>query len=129
MKRVLLPVLLVVAAAVMSGCVYEYTEQDGYRMAVINEGFPVPKNAYEVKAEDCTTVIAKSAKYKLKGIGDEEGTPPEDYLEEIQRWGWTELEDKRVGNVHYFEKKGKIMSLIIGPNIFDVFEMSDELEL
>ncbi|WP_336823831.1 hypothetical protein [Sporosarcina sp. USHLN248] len=128
MRRLLISMLLF-AAVLLTGCTYEYTEEDGYRMAVINEGFPVPKNAYELRPEDCTTEITKSAKYKLKGIGDEEGTPPKDYLEEIQRWGWTELEDKRVGHVHYFEKEGKIMSLIIQKNVFDVFEMSEHLEL
>ena len=85
-KRLLIPMLLF-ATLIMTGCAYEYTEEDGYRMAVINEGFPVPKNAYELKPEDCTSEIAKSAKYRLKGIGDEEGTPPADYLEEIQGMG------------------------------------------
>lgn len=128
MRNVLM-LILIVGTIMMTGCAYEYAKEDGYRMAVINEGFPIPKNAYELEPEDCTNVIAKSAKYKLKDIGDEEGTPPQDYLDEIERWGWTELEDKRVGHVHYFEKKGKVMSLIIQQNVFDVFEMSDELEL
>ena len=127
-KRMSIPLLLFVTL-IMTGCVYEYTEEDGYRMAVINEGFPVPKNAYELKPEDCTSEIAKSAKYRLKGIGDEEGTPPEDYLQEIKEWGWTELEDEQVGHVHFFEKEGKIISLIIQENVFDVFEMSENVEL
>ncbi|MBE1553034.1 hypothetical protein [Sporosarcina limicola] len=127
MKRILIPILLL-ASMVMTGCVYQFTEEDGYRMSVINNGFPVPKNAYELQPEDCTTEIAKSAKYSLENIGDEEGTPPEDYLEEIQNWGWAEMEDKRVGHVHYFKKEGKIISLIIQKDIFDVFEMSDEVK-
>ena len=128
MKKVLV-LMLLLAAMVMTGCSYHYAEEDGYRMSVINSGFPVPKNAYEIRPEECTTEIAKSAKYKLKDIGDEEGTPPADYLNEIEVWGWTEIEDKRAGHVHYFKKEGKIMSLIIQKNVFDVFEMSDQVVL
>ncbi|QTD39699.1 hypothetical protein [Sporosarcina sp. Te-1] len=127
MKRLIAAAAL--SAIVLTGCSYEYTDEDGYRMAVINEGFPVPKNAYELRPEDCTTEIAKSAKYKLNNIGDAEGTPPDEYLAEIEKWGWTELMDKRLGNVHYYEKEGKIISLIIQKNVFDVFEMSDGVEL
>ncbi|GKV54955.1 hypothetical protein NCCP2222_09020 [Sporosarcina sp. NCCP-2222] len=127
MKRLLAAAVL--SAIVLTGCSYEYANEDGYRMVVINEGFPVPKNAYEIKPEDCTTEIAKSAKYKLKNIGDAEGTPPAEYLAEIEKWGWTELTDKRIGHTHYYEKEGKIISLIIQKNVFDVFEMSDDVDL
>lgn len=122
MRRILLSLLLVMMAA---GCSNVYSEEDGYRMAVINEGFPIPKEAYEVRPEECTTEIAKSAKYRLKGIGDEEGRPPEHYLQEIEKWGWMELEDRRRGHMHYFEKRGKIMALLIQQDVFDVFEMTD----
>lgn len=121
--------ILIIGVWLLSGCSYTFAHEDGYRMAVINEGFPVPNNAYEVKPEDCTTEIAKSAKYKMNDIGDEEGTPPPEYLKEIEKWGWTEMLDERVGNVHYFKKNGKIMSLIIQRDVFDVFEMSDEVKL
>ncbi|MDW0110071.1 hypothetical protein [Sporosarcina aquimarina] len=120
---------ILILGMLLSGCSYTYSHDDGYRMAVINEGFPVPKNAYEVRPEDCTTEIAKSAKYKMKNIGDEEGTPSDDYLHEIEKWGWEEIEEARVGNVHYFKKNKKIISLIIQRDIFDVFEMSDEVKL
>lgn len=121
--------LLLVTTLGLSGCAYHYAEEDGYRMSVINSGFPVPKNAYEIRPEECTTEIAKSAKYKLKDIGDAEGTPPADYLSEIEDWGWSEMEDKRAGHVHYFKKEGKIISLIIQKNVFDVFQMSDDIKL
>ena len=127
MRRLLL--VVVFGSVLLSGCAYTFAHEDGYRMAVINEGFPVPTNAYEVKPEDCTTEIAKSAKYKMKNIGDEEGTPPTNYLEEIEKWGWEELMDARVGNVHYYKKGNKIISLIIQRDVFDVFEMSDEVHL
>lgn len=126
MKRLFIFLLIV---SVLVGCSNVYSEEEGYRMAVINHGFPVPKNASEIRPEICTTEIAKSAKYKLKDIGGEQGEPPMHYLAEIEEWGWTELEDQRVGNIHYYKKEGKIMSLVFQKNVFDVFEMSDEVKM
>ncbi|WP_153733098.1 hypothetical protein [Sporosarcina obsidiansis] len=120
----LLAFLIVTGLLFVTGCSNVYDSADGYRMAVINQGFPVPKNAYEVKPEDCTTEISKSAKYKLQGIGDQDGNPPAHYLNTIEEWGWTELEDERRGSIHFYEKNGKIMSLNIKQNVFDVFEMT-----
>lgn len=128
MKRVLI-VCWIASVLGLAGCAYTYSDEDGYRMAIINTGFPVPKNAYELKPEACTADIAKSAKYKLKDIGDTEGTPPAEYLEEIKQWGWTEIEDSRVGNVHFFKKEGKIMSIVVQKNIFDLFEMNEDVKM
>lgn len=125
MKKVLLLLLLV---GMMTGCANVYSEEEGYRMAIINHGFPVPKNASELKPEACTTQIAKSAKYRLKDIGGDQGEPPAHYLEEIKKWGWTEQGDKRDKNVHFYEKEGKVMSLVFQKHTFDVFEMSGEAE-
>ncbi|MER2088235.1 MAG: hypothetical protein ABS920_00775 [Sporosarcina sp.] len=126
MKRI--PILLFVVG-MMVGCSNVYSAEEGYRMAVINPGFPIPENASELKPEACTTEIAKSAKYKLNAIGGEQGEPPEHYLEEIKKWGWTELEDEQRGNIHFYEKEGKVMSLVFKKNIFDVFEMSSEVKM
>ncbi|BAQ09053.1 hypothetical protein OXB_0581 [Bacillus sp. OxB-1] len=128
MKRMLV-LVLVVAAFGLAGCAYTYSDEDGYRMAVINSGFPVPKNAYEIKPEACTGEIAKSAKYKLKDIGDAEGTPPAAYLGEIEKWGWTEVEESRIGNVHFFKKEGKIMSIVVQKNVFDLYELTEDVKL
>jgi hypothetical protein len=124
MKKSLLLLLLI---SMLTGCANVYSEEEGYRMAIINHGFPVPKNASEIKPEACTTEIAKSAKYKLKGIGGEQGEPPTHYLEEIKKWGWTESEDSRSDHVHFYEKEGKVISLVFQQDIFDVFEMSKEV--
>ena len=124
MKRLLMPMLLFVTL-IMTGCAYEYTEEDGYRMAVINEGFPVPKNAYELKSEDCTSEIAKSAKYRLKGIGD----PASRIYRGNQRMGMDRAGRQAGRPCSLFREKSKIMSLIIQENVFDVFEMSESVEL
>ena len=128
MKRLVIFVVMVMVSMLV-GCSNVYSEEEGYRMAIINNGFPVPKNASELKPEACTTEIAKSAKYRLNGIGGDQGEPPAHYLAEIEAWGWTELEEERSGNVHFYRKEGKIMSLIFQKNIFDVFEMSDEVKM
>ncbi len=125
MKKGLLLLLLI---SMLTGCANVYSEEEGYRMAIINHGFPVPKNASEIKPEACTTEIVKSAKYKLKGIGGEQGEPPTHYLEEIKKWGWTESEDRRSDHVHFYEKEGKVISLVFQRDIFDVFEMSKEVK-
>ncbi|WP_301107528.1 hypothetical protein [Sporosarcina sp.] len=122
----LLALLSVTSLLLLAGCSNVYSQEDGYRMAVINQGFPVPKNAYEVKPEECTDEISKAAKYKLQGIGDEDGNPPDHYLRTIEEWGWTELVEDRRGAIHFYEKNGKIMSLNIRENVFDVFEMTSE---
>jgi hypothetical protein len=126
MNRIL---ILFVIIGMLAGCSNVYSAEEGYRMAVINHGFPVPKNASELKPEACTTEIAKSAKYKLNAIGGEQGEPPGHYLEEIKKWGWTELEGERKGNIHFYEKEGKVMSLVFTKNVFDVFEMSSGMEI
>lgn len=124
----LLALLFSTGVLLVAGCSNVYSQEDGYRMAVINQGFPVPKNAYEVKPEDCTDEISKAAKYKLQGIGDQDGNPPAHYLETIEEWGWTELVDERRGTIHFYEKNGKIMSLNIHQDVFDVFEMTSNPE-
>lgn len=124
MKKVLVLLILV---GMMTGCTNVYGEEEGYRMAIINHGFPVPKNASEIKPEACTTEIAKSAKYKLKGIGGEQGEPPAHYLAEIKKWGWTESEERRSDHARFYEKEGKVISLVFQEDIFDVFEMSKEV--
>ena len=63
MKRVLVLLILV---SVMAGCTNAYSEDEGYRMSLINYSFPVPKNAGEMKPEACTDEITKSSKYKLQ---------------------------------------------------------------
>ena len=126
MKRI---IMLLFIVGVIAGCSNVYSAEEGYRMAVINQGFPVPKNASELKPEACTTEIAKSAKYKLNAIGGEQGEPPSHYLEEIKKWGWTELEDERKGNIHFYEKEGKVISLVFTKNVFDMFEMSSGVEI
>lgn len=124
----LLALLGVTVLLLVSGCANVYSEEEGYRMAAINQGFPIPKEAYEVKAEDCVGEISKSAKYKLKGIGDADGNPPEHYLQTIEKWGWDEIVEDRRGHIHFYEKKGRIMSLNIQQNVFDVFEMMSATE-
>ena len=124
----LLVLLAFVSMAALTGCSNVYSQEDGYRMAIINQGFPVPKEAYEVKPEDCVGEISKSAKYKLKGIGDADGNPPDHYLRTIEEWGWTEMVEDRRGSIHFYEKQGKSMSLNIQQNVFDVFEMTSAID-
>jgi len=112
----------------MAGCTNAYSEDEGYRMSLINYSFPVPKNASEMKPEACTDEITKSSKYKLRNIGgvDEEG-PQEHYLNEIQEWGWTALDEKSSETVRYFGKEDKTICVVFQKNVIDVFEIGGEV--
>lgn len=121
-KRIL---ILLFVASVLAGCTNAFSEDEGYRMSLINYGFPVPKNAGEMRPEACTGEITKSAKYKLRNIGGESGEgPQQQYLDEIADWGWTLMEDQSTEAMRYYEKDSKVMAVIFDKNVIDVFEMS-----
>lgn len=118
-------IILLLIASVLAACTNEFDEDEGYRMSLINYGFPVPKNAGELKPEACTGEITKSAKYKLRNIGGEAGeAPPQQYLDEIADWGWTYMEDHSSSNMRYFKKESKVIAVIFDKNVIDVFEMT-----
>lgn len=114
-------------AGMLVGCTNAFSQDEGYRMSLINYGFPVPKNAGEMRPEACTGEITKSAKYKLRNIGGEadEG-PQQQYLDEIADWGWTVMEEESTDAMRYFEKESKIVCVIFDKHVIDVFEMSTE---
>lgn len=121
MKKVMMALIIV---SMLAGCSNVYSHEEGYRMSLINYSFPVPKNASELKPEACTDEITKSSKYKLKNIGGEdEEKPQENYLDEIEKWGWTALEDRSSETVRYFGKEDKTVCVVFQQNVIDVFEI------
>lgn len=122
MKQILVLLLLV---SMIAGCSNVYSADEGYRMSLINYGFPVPKNAGEMRPEACTDEITQSAKYKLKNIGGEnEEGPQMHYLNEIIAWGWTAMEEESSETTRYFEKESQVICVVFDQHVIDVFEMS-----
>ena len=126
-KRVfpLLALLLILVA----GCSPSYDEDAGYEKSIINESFPVPANAEQVEAEFANPNIEKGVKYNLPKIGGHQGLyPPERYFQEIEKWGWDQLTDKQMGDVHFFKRGETVISVVIKENSFEVYEMKKDAE-
>lgn len=121
MKRLMVLLLVV---GILTGCSNVYSEEEGYRMSLVNYGFPLPKNASEIKPELCVGEISKAAKYKLKNIGGEDGVPQGHYIDEILDWGWVEMKERSVDTARYFTKEDKIVCVVFQKHVFDVFEMN-----
>lgn len=122
MKKIFSALIII---CMMAGCSNVYSHDEGYRMSLINYSFPVPNNASELKPEACTDEITKSSKYKLNNIGGEnEEGPQEDYLAEIEEWGWSVLEDQSSGTVRYFGKDDITVCVVFQQNVIDVFEIN-----
>lgn len=74
-----------------------------YKMSPVHEDFPVPEQALEREVTFRNPNIAEGAKYELENIGGEQGLyPPKAFLEGIRASGWTEIEEERLGHVHFF---------------------------
>ncbi|QUW20290.1 hypothetical protein JSQ81_10400 [Sporosarcina sp. Marseille-Q4063] len=124
MKRIFILLLVV---GTMMGCANTFSEEEGYRISLINYSFPIPKNAGELKPEACTDEITKSAKYKLKNIGGENHEGPQThYLNEIHEWGWTPIDEESSELVRYFSKEDKTVCVVFSKHVIDVFEINKD---
>lgn len=119
-KNTIIIVMLSLFFVAIIGCTSVYEEPvDGYKTSSVHDDFPIPNSAVLTKTitETENPNIDNGAKYEVKGIGGEQGLAlPTRYFQEIQASGWTELEDKRMGHLHFFEKDDKVISL-------EVYEM------
>lgn len=114
----------------LGGCSSTNEEITSYIKAGINEDFPVPANSESSKAKFNNIYIKTGEKYSLKNIGGEQGLyPPSDYFEEINNWGWEELEEERMGHVHFFSKGNTIISIVIKEDYFELYEMKEDFPL
>ncbi|KOR90110.1 hypothetical protein [Paenibacillus solani] len=120
-------VILSLLFSAIIGCTSVYEEPvDSYKSSSVHDDFPIPNSAtlLQTITETGNPNIDNGAKYEVKGIGGEQGLSlPTRYFEEIQASGWDELEDKRAGHFHYFEKDAKVIALEIRENSIGVYEM------
>ncbi|MGC5771194.1 hypothetical protein [Paenibacillus pabuli] len=121
---ILLPLLLL-----NCGCTPSTYEITGYTGSAINDEIPVPVNAKQL---GITTYSDKpnmktSIKYELKHIGGEQGLyVPSDYFEKLSEAGWVEVEEERMGHVHFLKKSDTVIAIEIREDTFEIFEMRQD---
>jgi len=107
---------------------YEY-ESGGYTESLVNEEFPVPVNAESSNVQYNDPNVKYGEKYTLENIGGETGLyQPTEYFDEINKWGWKEVENERMGHVQFFEKEDMIISIVIQEDYFHLYEMKEDFE-
>lgn len=126
--------LLLICSLVLSACSEQsqansHVDIDSYIKSEINEEIPVPADAVVSKVDFSNPNIKEGKKYTLENIGGEQGIyPPLNYFEEMKNWGWEELEDERMGHVHFFRKEEQIISIEIREDYFNLYEMEKDYE-
>ncbi|MFC9707701.1 hypothetical protein ACFTRD_06045 [Paenibacillus sp. NPDC056933] len=118
---ILLPLLLF-----SSGCTPATYEITGYTSSSINEEIPVPVNAKQMslKAYSDNPNFKTGITYELKHIGGEQGLyVPSDYFEKLSEAGWVEVEEERMGHVHFLKKSDTVIAIVFQEHTFEIIEM------
>ncbi|CAM4470014.1 hypothetical protein FHS16_004394 [Paenibacillus endophyticus] len=101
-----------------------YDENAGYKPSTVNNDFIVPLQAESEETKFSNPNILKGLKYNLKDVGGLQGLyPPMHYFEELERLGWMEQKEERMGHAHFFKKETTVMSVIVKEDFFHVYEM------
>lgn len=88
-------------------------------------GFPVPTEAIISITNNLDIRFIHTASYQYENIGGEQGLyPEEEYLKEIEQWGWLENKEERMGHKYQFEKDGREVWFIIHEDRFSVLELA-----
>lgn len=98
----------------------------------MNSDIPVPSNAKPLKVttNSANTNIHMGLAYELEHIGGEQGLyPPTDYFQKLHDEGWIELEEKRLGSVHFFKKDDTVIAIEIHEDTFDIYEMKKDASI
>lgn len=104
-----------------------YDSESGYKKSIVNEDFVVPINAEQQEIDFGNPNILKGLRYNLKNIGGDQGLyPPLRYFQELEKSGWGELKDNRMGHAHYFEKDETVISVVVNEDFIIVYEMKKD---
>ncbi|ACX66554.1 MULTISPECIES: hypothetical protein [Bacillales] len=127
MKKYLTAIIVLPLFLLAVGCTPRYEEPvDGYKPSSVDDDFPIPESAALMKTipEPENPNIDNGAEYEVKGIGGEQGlATPKRYFQEIQAAGWTQLEEKQMGHVHFFQKDDTVIALEVREDSLTVYEM------
>ncbi|WP_340401372.1 hypothetical protein [Paenibacillus sp. FSL H8-0079] len=126
MKKIVLTLCMLPMLIWIQGCAPATYEITGYTGSYINPDIPVPSNATLIEgiAYSDDPNLKKGANYELKHIGGEQGLyPPMDYFQKLADTGWVELEEKRMGHVHFLKKDNTVIAIEIREDTFEITEM------
>ncbi|MBT2284535.1 hypothetical protein J7E78_13405 [Paenibacillus polymyxa] len=126
MKKIVLTLCLLPLLIWLQACTPAAYEIEGYTGSYINPDIPVPTNAKLIEglAYSDDPNFKKGAKYELKHIGGEQGLyPPMDYFQKLADTGWVELEEERLGHVHFLKKDNTVIAIEIREDTFQITEM------
>ncbi|WP_458461696.1 hypothetical protein [Paenibacillus sp.] len=129
MKKILLTLCMLPLLIWVQGCTPATYEIEGYTGSSINPDIPVPSNAKLIKVitHSGNPNIKEGAEYELKHIGGEQGLyPPMDYFQKLQDTGWIELEEERLGHVHFLKKDNTVIAIEIQEHTFEISEMMED---
>ncbi|WP_422659567.1 DUF4179 domain-containing protein [Paenibacillus sp. EC2-1] len=97
-----------------------------WRSAVLDE-IPKPEGAKEAGVvASGNPNIRMGIQYDLKNIGGEQGLyTPTAYFQQVEADGWVEMEDKRMGHVHFFEKDDAVVAIEVRQDEIILYEMEE----
>ncbi|MGG4398879.1 hypothetical protein ABEW61_02030 [Paenibacillus amylolyticus] len=126
MKKILLTLFMLPLLIWVQGCTPATYEIEGYTASSMNPDIPVPTNAKLIEnitySDDPN--LKKGANYEMKHIGGEQGLyPPMDYFQKLADTGWVELEEKRLGHVHFLKKDTTVIAIEIREDTFQITEL------
>ncbi|MDQ0721463.1 hypothetical protein QF049_002724 [Paenibacillus sp. W4I10] len=126
MKKILLTLCMLPFLIWVQGCAPATYKIEGYTASYMNPDIPVPTNAKLIEniAYSDHPTLKEGVKYELKHIGGEQGLyPPMDYFKKLADTGWVELEEERLGHVHFLKKDTTVIAIQIQENTFQITEM------
>lgn len=126
MKKIVLTLCMLPLLIWIQGCAPATYEIEGYTASSMNPDIPVPTNAKLIEnitySDDPN--LKKGANYELKHIGGEQGLyPPMDYFQKLADTGWVELEEERLGHVHFLKKDTTVIAIEIREDTFQITEL------
>ncbi|GAS80793.1 hypothetical protein [Paenibacillus amylolyticus] len=126
MKKIILTLCMLPLLIWVQGCAPATYEIEGYTASSINPDIPVPSNAKLIKVitDSGNRNIKEGVMYELKHIGGEQGLyPPMDYFQKLADTGWVELEEERMGHIHFLKKDTTVIAIEIREDTFEIYEM------